>query len=599
MERLDIVIVGHVDHGKSTVVGRLLTDTDSLPEGKLEQVKRNCELNSKPFEYAFLIDALKEEQAQGITIDVARVFFKSKVREYTIIDAPGHIEFLKNMITGAARAEAALLVIDANEGIMENSRRHGYLLSFLGVKQIVVLINKMDLVDYDEQKYNELKSEYSDFLEKIGLVARAFIPVSGRNGDNITGKINNMKWYHGDDVLSALDIFKKEEEMEGQPFRMPVQGVYKFTNFGDNRRIIAGTINSGRLCVDDEIIFYPSGKKSRVQSIEGFNVSKTKECVCGEACGFTLNEQIFVKREEIACKIGEQPPKISSRFKANIFWLGQKDLVKDKQYYLKSGTAKIPMNIEKINRIIDADTLSYNESTDRVKRHQVAECIFKLHRAMAFDIQADIEKTSRFVIVDDYEIRGGGIILESLTDKVNDIRNSVILRNIKWEKSSISRMLRAERYNQKPSILIITGKNDVGKKTLARAIEKRLFEDGKLVYFMGIGNVLYGVDSDIKGKQKISFTEKKEHIRRLSEIAYMMVDSGLILIITAVELDDDDLNIIKTVTSSDSAKVLWLGDEVSTDIEYDLHVREISDLDKTVEEIKSWFQEKGIIYRPY
>ncbi|NBV41879.1 adenylyl-sulfate kinase, partial [bacterium] len=230
---MNVVIVGHVDHGKSTFTGRLLADTGSLPEGKLDQVKAWCAINSRPFEYAFLLDALKDEQAQGVTIDAARCFFKSDKRHYIIIDAPGHIEFLKNMITGAARAEAAMLLIDAHEGVQENSRRHGYMLSMLGIKQVAVLINKMDLADYREDVFESIKSEYSQFLNSVGVKPAAWIPISAREGDNLIHPSPNMPWYTGMDVLSVMDSFHKEQPAESLPFRFPVQDVYKFTAQGD------------------------------------------------------------------------------------------------------------------------------------------------------------------------------------------------------------------------------------------------------------------------------------------------------------------------------------------------------------------------------
>ncbi|MDW7673234.1 MAG: GTP-binding protein, partial [Bacillota bacterium] len=293
-EDMNIVIVGHVDHGKSTIIGRLLADTNSLPQGKLEQVKERCRRNSKPFEYAFLLDALKDEQAQGITIDSARCFFKSQKRDYIIIDAPGHIEFLKNMVTGAARAEAALLVIDAHEGIQENSKRHGFLLSMLGIKQVAVLINKVDLIDYDQQRFNQLVLEYSDFLKQIGIKPASFIPVSGREGDNIAAKSSNTGWFNGKTVLETLDNFETEKTTGDLPFRMPVQAVYKFTRDGDNRRIVAGTIESGNIQIGDEVVFYPSGKKSRVKTIEAFNSPAQLRATAGYTTGFTLDEQIYI-----------------------------------------------------------------------------------------------------------------------------------------------------------------------------------------------------------------------------------------------------------------------------------------------------------------
>lgn len=246
-EDMNIVIVGHVDHGKSTLMGRLLADTGSLPEGKLEQVKETCRRNSKPFEYAFLLDALKDEQSQGITIDTARCFFKTEKRDYIILDAPGHIEFLKNMITGASRAEAALLMIDAKEGVQENSRRHAYMLSMLGIRQIAVVINKMDLVDYDEGVFERVKAEYLEFLKQINVTPKVVVPASSFMGENIIQQSDKMPWYDGMCILEVLDHFESEQAHEDQPFRMPVQDVYKFTRNGDDRRIVAGTIETGTI----------------------------------------------------------------------------------------------------------------------------------------------------------------------------------------------------------------------------------------------------------------------------------------------------------------------------------------------------------------
>src|SRR5919112_6619918 len=299
-QRMSIVIVGHVDHGKSTVIGRLLADTGSLPEGKLEQVRTQCELNSKPFEYAFLLDALKDEQAQGITIDAARVFFKSQQREYLILDAPGHIEFLKNMITGAARAEAALLIIDAAEGVQENSRRHGYMVSLLGIRQLAVVVNKMDLVDWDRGVFQAIVKEYGAFLKQVGIEPACFIPVSARGGDNIAEPSEHLPWHQSPTVLDALDAFQSEPAPVNRPFRMPVQDVYKFTKQGDDRRIIAGTIESGAVSVGDSVIFYPSGKKSRVKSIEAFNRPEQKRAEAGTAVGFTLPKKNYNTRGGVA-----------------------------------------------------------------------------------------------------------------------------------------------------------------------------------------------------------------------------------------------------------------------------------------------------------
>jgi bifunctional enzyme CysN/CysC len=591
---MSIVIVGHVDHGKSTVIGRLLADTGSLPEGKLEQVRTQCELNSKPFEYAFLLDALKDEQAQGITIDAARVFFKSDLRHYLILDAPGHIEFLKNMITGAARAEAALLVIDAQEGVQENSRRHGYMVSLLGIKQLAVVINKMDLVGWDRAVYERIIREYGAFLDQVGIRPASFIPVSARGGDNIAERSPNLAWYEGPTVLGALDSFRSEPAPTELPFRMPVQDVYKFTKQGDDRRIVSGTIDSGRVKVGDPVIFYPSGKKSRVKSIEAFNRPSQDSAEAGWAAGFTLQEQIYVPRGEVATLESEPRPQVTTRLRVSLFWLGKQPMVKRKEYLLKLGTARVTARVEEVLRVMDASTLDPTDQHSVIKRHDVAECVLKLDRAIACDLAQDVAATSRFVIVDDFEIRGGGIVREALPDRQSSVRNQVLLRNYKWEPSIIQPEHRAEKYNQKAALIIVTGNNETERKSVAKALERKLFDDGKVVYFMGIGNVLYGVDADIERKQ----ANRLEHMRRLGEVANLMLDAGMILIVAAAELTQEDLEVIKTAVQPELIETVWAGDNFTTDLAYDLHLpRGI--VAESVDRLKAHMQEKGIIFRPW
>ena len=293
---LRLVIVGHVDHGKSTLVGRLLSDTGTLPEGRLEFIRDICKQQGKDFEYAFLLDALEEEQEQGITIDTSQIFFSTAQRKYVIIDAPGHKEFLKNMVTGAADAEAALLMIDANEGVQEQSRRHGYILKLLGLTQVAVVINKMDLVGYDEKVYNDIRSEYTAFLDSLGIEAKEFIPVSAKLGVNIASSKDEMSWYRGPTVLNMVDQFEKKPPPDHLPFRFPVQDVYKF----DERRIIAGRVESGKLKIGDRVIFSPSNKQAVVKSIEAWSVpEKPVAANSSESIGFTLDEQIFVERGDV------------------------------------------------------------------------------------------------------------------------------------------------------------------------------------------------------------------------------------------------------------------------------------------------------------
>lgn len=533
-EEMKIVIVGHVDHGKSTIIGRLMADTGALPEGKIEQVQETCRKNSKPFEYAFLLDALKEEQAQGITIDVARCFFKSSKRDYIIMDAPGHVEFIRNMVTGASQAEAALLVIDAREGIQLNSLRHGYLLSMLGVRQIIVLINKMDLVDYQESAYQELVNSYRSFLGKIGIDPLAFIPVSGRMGDNIAEASETMPWFKGSTVLETLDQLQLKEQSTNLSLRLPVQGVYKFTEQGDQRRIIAGTIETGKIRVGDKVLFSPSGKRGTVHSLEVFPERFLTEMEAGYAIGLTLTEQIYVSRGELVSKIGETEPQVTSRLRVHLFWLGKNPFSLEKSYFIKIGTLKTSVKLEKILRVMDSSTLDSREESQSVQTYQVAECILRCDKPIAFDIGDDIIETGRFVIVDKYEIAGGGIIQEALED-----------HNLHWQQTSIQRLDREKLNGHRGGVIWFTGLSGSGKSTLANALEKRLYEMGVRTYLLDGDNIRQGLNKDL-GFQKL---DRTENIRRIAEVGKLFADAGIMALTAFISPYEADRQITKNIIS--------------------------------------------------
>src|SRR3954466_5587459 len=283
-----IVIVGHVDHGKSTLIGRLLHETGSLPVGKVESLKAFSERRGMPFEWSFLLDALQTERDQGITLDTSQIHFRTAARDIVLIDAPGHAEFLRNMITGASQADAALLLIDAAEGVRDQTRRHGYLLHLLGIHQVAVVINKMDRVDFSEQRFHEIEAEIVDHFSSLGVTATAIIPISARHGDGIAKRTPSIAWHTGPTVLEVLDRFAPARPAAELALRIPVQAVYKF----DDRRIIAGRVETGRVAIGDEIVIMPRGKKARVQSIESWPVSDESrvphEALTGQSVGVTL-----------------------------------------------------------------------------------------------------------------------------------------------------------------------------------------------------------------------------------------------------------------------------------------------------------------------
>ncbi|WP_265446118.1 GTP-binding protein [Acetivibrio straminisolvens] len=557
-EQMNIVIVGHVDHGKSTVIGRLLADTGSLPEGKLESVKEYCRKNARPFEYAFLLDALKDEQAQGITIDTARCFFKTSKRDYIIIDAPGHVEFLKNMVTGASRAEAALLVIDAKEGIKENSKRHGHIVSMLGIKQVVVLVNKMDLVDFSKEVYEAIISEFGEFLQKVNIKPINYIPISAFNGDNIAQKCPNTLWYEGPTVLEQLDGFVNRKENRQLPFRMPVQDIYKFTEEGDDRRIVAGTIISGAINVGDEVVFLPSNKRSVINSIEGFNVKPRNTAYADEAIGVTLTTQIYIKPGELMVKANEKQPSVSSRFRANIFWVGKALLIKNKNYKLKIGTMKIGVKLIEISSIIDAAEMNIDTFKDQVERHDVAECIFETAKPIAYDVISDVEQTGRFVIVDNYEISGGGIILEAVPDTDSSLLTHIREREFLWEKSLISEEQRKNAYGHKAKFIVITSGSEGKEKDIqnvGRQLEERLFNMKFKAYYLGVSSILHGLASDVAN----SYEDRDEHIRQIGELARIFTDSGQIFITSIFNLDDYEAKKLKLLNQPNEIIVVNIG----------------------------------------
>ncbi len=530
-DRLKVVFVGHVDHGKSTLIGRIFYDTKSLPDGKVEQIKEACRNEGMDFEYAFLLDSLLEEQEQNITIDTTQIQFKTEKRPYVIIDAPGHKEFLKNMITGAASADAAVLLIAANEGVREQSRRHGYLLSLLGIRQVVVAVNKMDLVGYSQEVFEKVVAEYKAFLAQIGVEARAFVPISARNGVNVVDRLEHLDdesqpataakavaWYTGPTVLEMLDTFEPPKALTDLPLRFPVQDVYRF----DERRIIAGRIESGTLRVGDSLIFSPNAKTSVVASIERWNGAKRDIARAGESIGITLTEQIFVERGNVASHEVLTPIE-GNRFKARIFWMGKQNLALGERTKIKLATQELDAEIVSIERLIDASTLEVvTESRNYIARNDVAEVTIQTRGALVMDNQDSNPVMGRFVIVNNRQVAGGGIIFGGLyTD-----RSVVKSQNIYWSEGNVTRERRALRNGHKGAVVWLTGLSGSGKSTISCALERELFNMGMHVYVLDGDNIRHGLNSNLG----FSAEDRVENIRRVAEVAKIMSDSGFVVI---------------------------------------------------------------------
>ena len=413
-DTLRIVIAGHVDHGKSTLIGRLFFDTGSLPEERYREIERTCREQGRPFEFAYLMDALEEEREQNITIDTAQTFFRTEKRPYIIIDAPGHKEFLKNMVTGAAAADAAILLVDGAEGVREQTRRHAYILSLLGLRQVVVAVNKLDLVEFRRGRFAEVEEEIRRFLSSVGIVPAFVLPISAKDGDNIASRSRRTPWYPGPTLLSALDAFSPACDISDLPLRFPLQDVYVW----DRKRIYAGRVESGTIRVGDRIAFSPSGKSSRVKTLEKWGHPDLASAGSGECIGLTLEEELFVERGEVLGAEAD-PPAAAREISAGIFWLGNEPLRLNRPCLLKLATSETEVSLSAIHERINSSTLEVIErNADRVENLEVAGVTFRLSRPAAADVFEANPRLGRFVLDIGGFVAGGGIIRDVRTGEL-------------------------------------------------------------------------------------------------------------------------------------------------------------------------------------
>lgn len=590
-DRMNIVIVGHVDHGKSTLLGRLYADTGTLPEGKVEKIQAICKQQGKEFEYAFLFDAFLEEQEQGITIDTARTFFQWAGRQYIIIDAPGHKEFLKNMVSGAARAEAALLLIDALEGVRDQSKRHGLLLSMLGVKQVTVVVNKMDLVGYRQDTFDGIEKEYREFLAQLNVTPQFVIPASAKLGDNIAHASPNLSWYTGPTVLNSLAEFSSESERGEQSLRFPLQDVYKF----DARRILTGRITSGSLKVGDRLICSPSNKTAVVQTVEAFNIEPPPtQAHAGQSVGVTLDEQIFVERGEIVSH-EDSLPLVSTSFRANLFWLGQRPLEMKKPYLVRLGTREVECQIAAIHRIVDANDLSLDnqETKTSVQRNEVADITIQAKAPLAFDLYTDFETTGRFVLVDNYDVSGGGIITQMVQDREETLRVEARQRDFAWVQGDVSLADRAKHYGHRAALVLLIGPDTTGKNFLAKKLESVLVAEGRHAYMLDPENLRRGLDADMQEG------DATETIRRYGEVARLFLDTGLLLVSTTNSFNspaDQVVEAIRTLVHPTPVLTVYMSKETEAPpMESDLSFTGPEDFTATAHDVLETLKQKGIL----
>lgn len=404
-EPLRLVIVGHVDHGKSTLIGRLLYDTNSLPPEKMVEVRNASEALGHDVELAYVMDHLEEERTGAMTIDTAQAFFSTDIRDYAIIDAPGHKEFIKNMVTGASQAEAAVLMVDVNEGVREQTRRHAFFVAMLGIRQLTVVINKMDMVDFSQARFKAVSSQVMRLFDSLELRASHIIPGSAREGDNIVRRSNATPWYDGSTLAEALDHFRVEHAAAHKPFRFPVQDIYTL----DGRQVIVGRVAAGRLECGQKIVFRPGNATAHLATVEVFGEDRTST-QAGECVGLTTDPPLARHRGEIACTADSLPIPVQ-RFTANVFWMSAQPCKAAETLSLRVATQEVPCIIERIEQRIDSASLSIlEEDALELFDTEVGRMVLCAMRPLVLESFHNTPELGRLVLARGSDIVAGGII---------------------------------------------------------------------------------------------------------------------------------------------------------------------------------------------
>ena len=513
-----IVIVGHVDHGKSTLIGRLLHDTDSLQDGKVAQIIESSKKRGLKIEWSFLLDSLQIERDQGVTVDSTRIPFRLGQREFVIVDAPGHRQFLRNMITGAADAEAAVLVVDAQEGAREQTRRHAMLLHLIGIRHVIVLLNKVDLLDFDQAKVEAVEKSVTELLNKLGLEAALFVPASARDGDNIASRSERSPWYKGPTLTEALASVPSPASRSELALRLPVQDVYRF----DNTRYVAGRVERGRVRVGDTVIIGTQKTPARIASIESWHTAPHVSASAGQSIAVTLEPDVIPDRGDLLHH-ADAAPMEASRVRVRLFWLRQEPLRVGEHFRLRLATAEHAVTVTAIDKVVDLDDLTEHPGTE-VPPEGFAEIVLSAAENIQFDPFTPGTTDGRGVLVDRQQrIVGGAPIIgpASIADGEKIIHPSA---------STVTVQDRERAKGHKGSVFWLTGLSGSGKSTLARAAETRLFADGVDVTVLDGDTLRAGLCKDLG----FSEADRTENVRRAAEVARLLRDAGQVVIVALI-----------------------------------------------------------------
>ncbi|MCP1241267.1 adenylyl-sulfate kinase [Acetobacter lambici] len=513
-----IVIVGHVDHGKSTLIGRLLHDTDNLQDGKVAQIIESSKKRGLKIEWSFLLDSLQIERDQGVTVDSTRIPFKLGSREYVIVDAPGHRQFLRNMITGAADAEAAVLVVDAVEGAREQTRRHAMLLHLIGIRHVIVLLNKVDLLDFDQAKIEAVEVSVNELLGKLGLEAAYFVPASARDGDNIASRSDRMAWYKGPTLTEALARVPTPASRSELALRFPVQDVYRF---GD-KRYVAGRIERGRVRVGDTVVIGTQKTPARIASIESWHTAPHVSASAGQSIAVTLEPDVIPDRGDLLHHV-DTPPTQASRVRARLFWLRQEPLRVGESFRLRLATAEHAVTVTSIESVVNLDDLTMYPGTE-VPPEGFAEITLAAAENIQFDAFAPGTPDGRGVLVDlQQRIVGGAPLIGPAEIAVGE-------KAIHPSASAVSTQDRQRVKGHKGSVFWLTGLSGAGKSTLARAAENALFAAGVDVSVLDGDTLRAGLCKDLGFAE----ADRTENVRRAAEVARILRDAGQVVLVALI-----------------------------------------------------------------
>lgn len=517
---LRFITCGSVDDGKSTLIGRLLHDTSQILEDQMQVLEADSVRSGtqgEEIDFALLVDGLAAEREQGITIDVAYRYFTTDKRKFIVADTPGHEQYTRNMATGASTADLAILLVDARKGILEQTRRHAFIVSSLGIRHLVLAINKMDLIDYDEAGYDAIVKDFSAFTEKLnaGIVVQP-MPLSALAGDNITQALGNMDWYRGPSLLACLESVEVDDVRQSAPFRMPVQWVnrpdHDFRGFSG--KIISGSIKPG-----DRIKTLPSARENTVARIVTMD-RDLDEAVAGQSVTLTLADETDSSRGDVICS-AESPAEVSDQFQARILWMADSPMLPGRRYLMKIGAKTVTATVNAPKHRIDINTLK-DRPAKTLELNEIGVCTLSLDQQIAFDPYDEVREMGGFILIDRLTNNTVGMGLIDFA-----LRRA---SNIHWQALDIDKLAMAEQKGQKPAVLWFTGLSGSGKSTIANALQKRLFSMGRHTYLLDGDNVRHGLNRDL------GFTDadRVENIRRVANVAKLMTDAGLITLVSFI-----------------------------------------------------------------